>query len=180
MNEELQELKERAEEAREDRSLAPVTLTMAILAVLVAIVTLLDHRAHTEELLLQSKSTDQWAYYQAKNIRRHSYEMFLDLLSISSPKDPAAAEKLKEEYSAQIERYKDEQKEIEAEARKFEAEVSTEGRKAARFGLGEVLLEVGLVVTSITLLTRRKAFWIFGLGLATAGLLVTALGLLIH
>jgi hypothetical protein len=180
MNEELQELKERAEQAREDRSLAPVTVTMAMLAVLVAIVTLLDHRAHTEELLLQNKSTDQWAYYQAKSIRRHSYEMFLDLFSISSPKDPAAAEKLKGKYSAQVERYKDEQKEIEAEARKLEQEVSKEGGKAARFGLGEVLLEVALVVTSITLLTRQKAYWIFGLGLAAAGLVIAALGLLIH
>jgi len=29
--------------------------------------------------------------------------------------------------------------------------------------LGEVFLEIGLVVTSITLLTRRKAFWYLGL-----------------
>ena len=48
----------------------PVSVTISILAVLGAIVTLMGHRAHTEELLLQAKATDQWAYYQAKNIRR--------------------------------------------------------------------------------------------------------------
>ena len=180
MSEELQEMHERAHEAHHDPSLAPVTITMAILAVVVASVSLLGHRAHTEELLLQNKSTDQWAYYQAKNIRSHSYEMFIDLLSVSSPKDPEAAEKLKEKYAGEVERYKEELKEIDAEARKLEAEVAVQGQKAARFGLGEVLLEVSLVVTSITLLTRRRAYWLFGLVLAATGLGVTSLGMLIH
>jgi len=180
MSEELQELRENAEAAKEDRSLVPVTMTMATLAVLVAIVTLLGHQTHTEELLQQNKATSQWAYYQAKSIRRHSYEVFLDLLSVSSPKDTAAADKLKEKYSAEIQRYTDETKDIEAEAQKLEKEVAVEGQKAARFGLGEVLLEVALVVSSITLLTRRREYWYFGLVLAAAGLGVTSLGLLIH
>ena len=58
-SEELNELQEHAEHARHNPSLAPVTLTMAILAVLVAALSLLGHRAHTEQLLLQTKATDQ-------------------------------------------------------------------------------------------------------------------------
>ena len=180
MSDELQELKERAEQGREQGGMMAVTMTMATLAMLVAIVTLLGHRAHTEELLLQNKASSQWAYYQAKSIRSHSYETFLDFLSVAAPKDTEGAEKLKKRYSGEIERYKEELKEIQAESRKLEAEVATEGQKAARFGVGEVLLEVGLVVTSITLLTRRKSYWMFGLVLAAAGLGATALGLLIH
>ena len=106
MAEEIHELHEHAEEAQRDPSLVPVTLSMAILAVVLAAITLLSHRAHTEELLLQSKATDQWAYFQAKNIRRHSYELFLDLLSVINPKDAAVAEKLKEKYSDEIKRYR--------------------------------------------------------------------------
>ena len=63
MSDELQELHENAEHARERPDLAPVTLTMAVLAVLVATVSLLGHRTHTEEIILQNKVTDQWAYY---------------------------------------------------------------------------------------------------------------------
>src|SRR5579871_2290201 len=81
-SEELQELQEHAEHAQHDRSLAPVSLTMAVLAVLVATVSLLGHRSHTEEVILQNKATDQWAYYQAKNIRRHTDELFADLSSV--------------------------------------------------------------------------------------------------
>lgn len=180
MSEEIQELKEQADAAKEDRGLVPVTMTMATLAVLVAIVTLLGHQAHTEELLLQNKASSQWAYFQAKSIRSHSYETFLDYLSVAAPKDAQGAEKLKEKYTAEIERYKDELKEIETESRNLEAEVAVEGRKAARFGLGEVLLEVALVVSSITLLTRKKEYWYFGLVLAACGLAVAGLGWIIH
>ena len=74
MSEELHELQEHAEHAREHPDLAPITLTMAVLAVLVATVSLLGHRTHTEEVILQNKVTDQWSYYQAKKIRQHTDE----------------------------------------------------------------------------------------------------------
>ena len=113
MSEELNELKEHAEHAKENPTLAPISVTMAVLAVLVAVVTLLGHRAHTEEVVLQAKSSDQWAYYQAKNIRRHEDEIFSDLTSVQTTTDAAALSKLREKYSGEASRYKDEQKEIE-------------------------------------------------------------------
>src|SRR6266851_9208213 len=98
MPDELSELQENAEHGRENPSLAPISVTMAILAVFVAIVSLLGHRAHTEELLLQNRATDQWAYYQAKNIRRHNYEMGRDLLSIVEFKNQEQANTVREKY----------------------------------------------------------------------------------
>src|SRR5208282_127717 len=168
MPDELDELKERAEEAARDRGLAPVTLTMAILAVVIATVTLLGHRAHTEEVLIQTKAADQWAYYQAKEIRRRNYELFLDELSVFSLQDAKQVEAIREKYQKQVERYSDELKEIEADARKEEAEVKVEEARADRYDLSEVLLEAALVISSITLLTRKKIFWLFGLVLAAA------------
>jgi gas vesicle protein len=177
MGDELQEIHEHVHEAEHDPSLAPVTITMAILAVLVAAVSLLGHRAHTEELLLQNKSTSQWAYYQAKNIRRHTYELFLDLLSVSDPKNSELAEKIKQKYSKVIERYDGEQKDIEAEAKKLEDEVSHEQRRADRFDIGEVCLECALVICSITLLTKKRLYWGFGLVLGVAGVSLALTGL---
>jgi gas vesicle protein len=176
MAEEIQELHESAEEARHDPGLVPVTFTMALLAVVLAAVSLLGHRTHGEELLLQNRATDQWAYFQAKNIRRHTYELFLDLLSVISPKDPQAAAKIRDKYSEEIERYKDEQKDTQSEAQQLEREVETLRHKANRFDLGEVCLEVGIVLASLTLLTRRRLFWQLG-GLAgLVGLAIAASG----
>ena len=174
MSEELNELKEHAEHAKEDPTLAPVSVTMAILAVLVAVTSLLGHRAHTEEVVSQAKSSDQWAYYQAKNIRRHSDEFFTDLTSVSPSTDAAALAKLREKYSQEAERYKDEQKEIEQKARELEQDVVKEQKRADRFDLAEVFLEVGLVITSITLLSGRRIFWHLGIFMAIAGLAIAS------
>ena len=180
MSEELNELKEHAEHARENPSLAPVSVTMAILAVLVAVITLLGHRAHTEEVVMQAKASDQWAYYQAKNIRRHEDEIFTDLTSVQPSTDAAALAKLREKYSGEAARYKDDQKEIEDKAKEMEAEVATERNRADRYDLAEVFLEVGLVITSITLLSGRRLFWLFGILLGLIGIVLAATGFFVH
>ena len=180
MSKEIHEMHEHAEHAHHDPTLLPVTFSMALLAVVLAAISLLGHRAHTEELLLQSKATDQWAFFQAKNIRRHTYELFLDLLSVSNVKDAELAAKVQEKYSQEVERYRDEQKEIEAEARQLEKEVEVERRKANRFDLGEVCLEAGIVITSLTLLTRRRLFWQCGIAFGALGLATALTGFWVH
>jgi len=49
--------------------------TITLLALLTASATLAGHRAHTEEVVFQTKATDQWGFYQAKHIRAHMYGM---------------------------------------------------------------------------------------------------------
>src|SRR5438477_11936397 len=180
MPEELTELEEQAEHAKEKPELAPVSLTMAVLAVLVAVVTLLGHRAHTEEVVLQARSSDQWAYYQAKNIRRHEDELFVDMTSVQATSDAATSSKLRDKYAGEATRYKDEQKEIEDKAHEMEAEVATERNRADRFDLAEVFLEVGLVITSITLLSGRRTFWHLGIAFGAVGLMVAATAFFVH
>ncbi|HZR56245.1 MAG TPA: DUF4337 domain-containing protein [Terriglobales bacterium] len=179
-SEELQELQEHAEHARHDPSSAPVSLTMAILAVLVATVSLLGHRAHTEEVILQNQVSDQWAYYQAKNIRRHTDELFADMTAVIATKDAEQTAKLHEKYVSEAERYRNDQKEADAKAKELEQETNHERGRADRYDLGEVFLEIGLVVTSITLLSGRRIFWHAGMGFAVLGVVVAILGMLIH
>jgi hypothetical protein len=178
-HEQLQELEERAEHAAQ-HAMAPISLTMAVLAVLVAVVTLLGHRAHTEEGLLQTKASDQWAYYQARNSRIIAYELFLEQLSILPAKDQERAGKAREKYTAALEHERERQKEIQGEARKLEKEGGIESQRADRFDLGEGLLEAALVITSITLLTRRREFWYLGSVIALIGIIVSATALRIH
>lgn len=159
----IHEMHEQAEEARNDPSLKPVSLTMAVLAVLVATVALLGHRTHIEQVIAQAKASDQWSYYQAKGVRRHNYEAFAELLAALTSKDQTKEDQAREKFLKQADRYRDEQKEIEAEARKLEQEVVMAGRKANRFNLGEVFLEIALVVTSITLLTSNRGYWMMGI-----------------
>jgi hypothetical protein len=180
MGDEAQELREHAEKAREDRSLAAVSLTMAVLAVFVAVVSLLGHRAHTEEVVLQAKSSDQWAYYQAKNIREHEDALFGDLAAVVSSNDAGTMTKFREKTQQEAERYKHDKEGIQEEARKLELEVAKERNRADLFDLAEVFLEIGLVVTSITLLSGRRIFWHLGIVLSVVGVVVAVMGAIVH
>jgi glutamine synthetase type III len=178
--EELQELQEHAEHAQHNPSLAPVSLTMAVLAVLVAVVALLGHRAHTEEVVLQAKASDQWSYYQAKNIRQHQDELFADLAAAVTSKDDGQMAKFRDKSSQEADRYKHEKDEIQDKAHELEREVATERNRADRYDLAEVFLEIGLVITSITLLSGRRIFWHSGMVLSVIGLALALTAVAVH
>jgi len=76
-----EELKETAEHAHE-KGEKGIGLTMAVVAVLLAMATLLSHRAHTEEVLLQGKISDRWNFYQAKHIRAYEFGAIAELATL--------------------------------------------------------------------------------------------------
>lgn len=75
---EIQEHTEHAQHAGEKG----IGLTMAVVAVLLAIATLLSHRSHTEEVLLQGEINDQWGFYQAKHIRAYEFGMHAEMMAL--------------------------------------------------------------------------------------------------
>jgi len=173
-------------EAHEARSLEdsrltlPVAVTLSILAVLVAIATLLGHRTSTEEIILQTKATDQWALFQAKNIRLHEMQGFADLLGTLSPVDKEKTEALREKYLKETGRYEQEKDEVSEQAKELEKERESSNRRADRYEAGEVILEIALIICSLTLLTKKRIFWLFGIALGLIGLGTTLSGFLIH
>lgn len=167
--------------SREDSRLTlPVAVTLSILAVLVAIATLLGHRASTEEIILQTKATDQWALFQAKNIRLHEMQGFADLLGTLSPVDKEKTEALREKYLKETDRYEQEKDEASEQAKELEKERESSSRRADRYEAGEVILEIALIICSLTLLTKKRIFWLFGIALGLIGLGTTLSGFLIH
>jgi len=176
---EARELQEQQEVALEN-NLKPVSFTMALLAVLVAIVTVLGHRTHTEAVLLQARASDQWNLYQAKKIRQNDTELATDLLSALELRDPAAGKKLSDGYAAHEQKWADDLNEEEVEAKKLEAEVKLAEGRADRFDLAEALLEIALVVSSITLLTRLRTYWYLGVAFGVAGVVVAVLAFVLR
>jgi hypothetical protein len=169
-----------AGQGEENPLVLPVSLTMSIMAVVLAAVTLLAHRASTHELLLQAQATDQWSYYQAKNIRLHEMEANVDIFTTLAPRDAEKGGKMIEKYEKQVAKYESDKEDIGEKAKELEKERDVLGRRADRFEIGEVFLEVGLVICSITLLTNKRAFWYSGIVLGIAGLLAAATSWLVH
>jgi ABC-type nickel/cobalt efflux system permease component RcnA len=160
-------VRERSEEARSGFE-RRVAATMAILAVLLAVDTLFAHRAHTEEILDQAKASDQWAYYQAKAIRRTTNEVSAQLAQSLSTGGPAIG-KAVDGFTKTAQRYEHEAADIQKQAEELEHERDREASEANRFDLAEILFEVGLVGCSIAILTKRPMYWLASLAAAAAG-----------
>jgi uncharacterized protein DUF4337 len=177
---EVAELVEGHHEHGEGPLVLPVSITISIMAVLVASVTLMGHRTHTEELLRQSQAADRWSQYQAKSVRLHETQGFSDVVNIIASLDKEKGAALREKYVKEVEHYQSDKQDISKEAKDLEAERDLAGRKADRFDGGEALLEIGLVICSITLLTKRKVFWFGGMLIGAAGIALALTGFLLH
>jgi hypothetical protein len=165
---EISELKEHAEQGGES-AMRPVAFTMSVVAVLVAITTVLGHRTHTEAVLDQNKATDQWNEYQAHKIRANDTALTYDLLSVVTIADKEAAAKIAKSYSDHQAKWVGDLKDDMEKAEALEADVEKAEKRANRFDLSEALLEIGLVISSVTLLTRMKAYWYLGLVFSILG-----------
>jgi Domain of unknown function (DUF4337) len=177
---EVMEAHEAGEHHEGDPMIMPVAVTLSVLAVLVAIATLLGHRAATEELILQTKASDQWALFQAKNIRAHEMRSVADMLATLAPADKEKAEVIKDKYQTEAERYDKERAETAEEAKKLEAERDVAGRREDRYDAGEVILEIALIICSLTLLTKKRVFWMSGIALGLLGFAVTLSGFVLR
>src|SRR6185437_12885004 len=170
---EMQEFAKQVKDGGEE-SLINISLAISILAVLVAMVTVLGHRTHTEAVLMQARATDEWNLYQAKKIRQDNTENVIDQMTLAPTVDAKATAAKITEYKTHIAKWTDDLSEETKAAKEFEAEVKTAEGKATRFDIGEALLQIAVVLSSITLFTRRKSFFYGGLLLGAAGLLVAA------
>src|SRR3979409_2657038 len=178
---EVQEFAKQMKESGEGggESLRGISLGTYTWVVLVAMVTVLGHRSHTEAVLMQSRAGDQWNEYQAKKIRMDNLSVDVDLLALQPSNDPAAVAAKTKEYQAHIDKWKTDLTEEQEKAREFEREVTRAEAKAARYDLGEALLQIAVVLCSITLFTCRRAYFLLGFSIGIAGIIVAASALLV-
>lgn len=145
-----------------------VAATMAIIAALLAIVSVLGQHFIKEELLQQAKASDQWAYYQAKDIRRFTAEATRDMLGELKQGAPSQAK-----YDKQAAKYRSDTEQIQEKAREFEHESERAGEKGERFHYGEIFLEIAIVFSSLSILTKAKLLYFLSVASAIAGLLIS-------
>ena len=154
-----------------------VGILAAVLAVFLAIVTIASHRAHTAAILSKTNANDQWNLYQANRLKAHNLEVGADIISLMTKGEVAAAKKI-EEYKKGIEKYEDKAKETMEAAKKHEEETEHVEHKALYFDMGEGLLEIALVLSSLYFIARKMLFPVVGVVAGLSGLGVAAVGFL--
>ena len=174
-----EELRERAERSF-SRGVALVT---AIYAVVLAIASLGGNNAMKEMLLAQQQSSDQWAFYQAKVIREHLYRaqrlnLEVALAEPGSLGGPARErfEALAKKFGDEETRYSVEKKDIEKDAKKLEHERDRNRDRDPYFDYAEVLLQIAIVMASVSILATSRPMFVFSLVLALGGAVLTANG----
>ncbi len=175
---EVSELKEQAEKGGES-AMRPVAFFMSVIAVLVAVTTVLGHRAETRAVLKRAEASDVWNEYQAKKNRAYDTALITDLLGVVTVSDKEGAAKIAKGYASHQEKWAEDFKEEQKEAQGLEGDVKLAEDKAKFFDLAETLLEIGLVVSSVTLLTRSRIYWYLGIAASVVGVASVVWGLLI-
>jgi hypothetical protein len=178
---------EELEELKGKKFTRRVALTTAIYAVLLAVTSLGGNNAMKEMLLASQQSSDQWAFYQAKVIREHLYRgqrlrLEVDLLEQSDRMKPQAREKLEtllKKLTEEEARYSQEKKEIEKEAKKLEHERDVNRTKDPYFDYAEVLLQIAIVMASVSILSASRPVFLFSILSAFLGALFCINGFLL-
>ncbi|HEY3446431.1 MAG TPA: DUF4337 domain-containing protein [Myxococcales bacterium] len=148
-----------------------VAISTAVIAVVAALDASQLGVAGGRNQILQSQESDQWAFYQAKSIKGHTYDLQSQMLELLPP-DPAldAARKARhDDYVAQSARYEKERGEIKAEAEKKKNERLVVVEHAARYGRALIALQVSIVLSSVAGMTKKKWLWLLSLGLGALG-----------
>jgi hypothetical protein len=178
--EELEEIKAKALTRR-------IALTTAIFAVLLAITSLGGNNAMKEMLLSQQQASDQWAFYQSKALREHLYKtnglrIEADLLERGTGMKPEAKkryETMLKDMRVEETRYGEEKKKIEEEAKHLEAERDKNLSKDPYFDYAEVLLQISLVMASISILAASRHIFYFAIVAASLGTILMLNGYLL-
>jgi hypothetical protein len=152
-----------------------VGFQVGLIGILLAVVTIAAHREHTAAVIHRTESNDQWSYYQAKKIREHTSTVGEQVVALL---DPARADAAKGVFAEQIKKYAADAEGIKKQAEAEDAKTEHSEFMALRFDLGEGLLELGLVLSSLYFLGRRKLFPVAGGAFALVGV-ATALSVLL-
>jgi hypothetical protein len=155
-----------------------VGILVGIVGIFLSVVTIASHRAHTQAVIHRTESNDQWTYYQAKKIRENTEEVALALLQ-SLGSDPSKTEAAAHKLEAARAKYGSDAERIQEAARAKDKETEIEELRALRFDIGEGLLELGLVLSSLYFLARKMFFPIFGVLSSIAGTVMGVLGFLL-
>jgi hypothetical protein len=184
-----QESMEQADQAKEaSAENRKIALLIAVIALFLALSETLGKGAQTESISKNVESSNLWAFFQAKSIRRtvvqtaaEQAKLSLGVLGDDAAK--AALQKQIDEWQQTAARYRSEPKtgegqdELSERAKHAEEERDLAEAKYHHFELASAAFQIGIVLASATIITGIVALsWISGL-LALAGIAFTLFGI---
>ncbi len=159
-------IKEHAAETRQPW-ITGVAVSTAILAAIAAVASLLAGQHINEGMMKQLRASDDWAYYQAKGIKAGILDAKMELLAADG-KPVSATDK------AKATQYIHEQDALSKEALGFQAEAAEHVERHEKLASAVTFFQIGIAISAIAVLTRRRMFWFVGMGFGCVGLVFLA------
>lgn len=187
--EHLHEQIEEGAEEKKERWTMYLALSTAFMAVLAAFAGLLAGHHANEALVERMKASDQWNFYQAKNLKQEiavNTDMILkavgagktSIAPAAGNKATAAATAPEVDHSKDIARYEKEKAEIKKQAEENEAVSEAHLAKHVPLARAVTAFQIAIAISAISVLTRRKNLWYAGLALTAIGIFFLIVGIL--
>jgi hypothetical protein len=152
---------EHAEHSTE-RWILGVALSSALLAAFAAVASLLAGHNANEAVISQIESSDQWSYYQSKSIKEAQLAGKLDILaSLDKPTPEADKSKLAQ--------YGKEKEDIRKDAERLEKQAQHLLGTHEGLAVSVTLFQIAIAVGAISVLIKRKGFWLVSLIVGVIG-----------
>jgi hypothetical protein len=151
-----EEINEKAEELlrkTENKWTLFVAISTALMAVIAALGGMFAGHHSNEALIMQIKSSDQWAFYQAKSIKSQIRLMLPQNLVTKSP---------------EVE--KKEQEDVKRTAEHYEKESEAHLQRHIVLARCVTLLQVAIAISAISIITRRRFLWYIAMLIALGGI----------
>ncbi|HTF44512.1 MAG TPA: DUF4337 domain-containing protein, partial [Terriglobales bacterium] len=160
-----------------------VGLIIAAIAVVLAIVTHVGNEIHQDELLAHIDATDEYNDYQTKKTTNIQLDLNTDIIDLNydrlSPVGQQKADKKLADYGEQKKQNAEKGEKHKEQGDEHVKEATTLARKASILDIGEIALQISVVLCSITILTEQRLFMRMGVCMALAGVLIAAWALLL-
>ena len=122
----------------------------------------------------QILASDQWAFYQAKSIKQHTYEIQREVLSLQAMHAPETAQpkfrEIVERYTREVGRYDSEKKGIKSRAEEHEKTRDFCAKFAGIFGKAVLYLQIAIMLSALAALLKKIPLWIISFLPGIAGL----------
>jgi hypothetical protein len=158
---------------------------VGILATLLAICTMGGGNAAKDAMRANIDASNLWSFFQAKNLRRTSFQLAADDLELTIKANPAMPPEAKAAIEAKIKTYRetvqrftsDKQSnegldELWVKGKEIEKERNIAFRKDPYFDVSQALLQIAIVLASVALIAGTDVLLYFSALLGAAGTLL--------
>jgi hypothetical protein len=166
-----------------------IAVYIGVLAVALAICSVGAGNATKDATARNIEAANAWAFFQAKNIRRNDVRLQIDTLELRLATEPDLSESTRTAIADKLKSYRDYEARLSSEpdtgeglnellvrGKTLEAQRDRAMRRDPYFDYGQALLQIAIVLASVSIITGGASLLVMSILLASGGAILTLNG----